>query len=186
MSHIRIKQVLVLAVIAVLVTMSFLISPASAESIRVDFENYNIACTLVSQDPPRVTDGGIVHLRNRVYESVILSDSDYYAGTGGIVGNANLFDPAVGIGTYFGTLEIYPTIHPDGYWAGHWSMQITETGYKGIARLQGYGSMEGMSSFATLTPLPPNVLANFVYLCSGNQPASDTYAVGYTIMPDGE
>ena len=186
MSHIRIKRVSVLVVIAFLVTMSFLVSPTSAQSNRVYFENYNIACTLVSEDPPRVSEGGIVHLRNRVYESVILSDSDYHAGTGGIVGNANLFDPAFGIGTYFGTLEIYPTAHPDSYWAGHWSMQITATGFKGIARLLGYGSIEGMSSFATLTPLPPTLLAQFAYLCGGNQPVTGTYVVGYYIVPDGE
>ena len=177
----------ILGTLATLAVISMILSvqPAAAEATRVDFENYNIVCSIVSQTIS-VNEAGIVHIRDRVANTVVTSTSEYYAGPGHIYANANIFDPATGIGTYHGNLDIYPTAHPDGYWYGNWSMQITETGYKGIARLQGYGSMEGMSSFATLTPLPPNVLANFVYLCSGNQPASDTYAVGYTIMPDGE
>jgi hypothetical protein len=58
-------------------------------------------------------------------------------------------------------------------------MEITENGYQGIARMKGYGSLEGMSSFASLTPLPPTVLANFAGLCGGTQPVAGTYVVGY-------
>jgi hypothetical protein len=65
-------------------------------------------------------------------------------------------------------------------------MQITENGYQGVARLKGYGSLDGMISFSTLTPLPPPVLANFAELCGGSQPVAGSYVVGYYLVPGDE
>jgi hypothetical protein len=181
----RIKLIFIMVAIATLISMVLMVYPASAEATRVEFENYNIACTIVSQNI-WVSDDGVVHIRDRVYNSVVISTSPYHNGPGHIYGNANIFDPTAGIGTYFGTLDIYPTEHPDGYWAGHWSMQIAENGFQGIARLKGYGSLEGMLSFGSLTPLPPNVLATFASYCGGNQPVAGTYVEGYYLIPGGE
>lgn len=183
--ELRLHRRMLLIVITALITMTLLVSPATAEPIRVDFINYNIACSFVDVNV-WVSEGGIIHLRDRVYQSVIISADDYYHGNGGIIGNANIIDPATGIGTYFGTLDIHPTAYPDGYWAGHWNMQITENGFQGIARLKGYGSLEGMLSFGSLTPLPPTVLADFAPYCGGNQPVAGTYVVGYYLIPGGE
>lgn len=171
-------QILAAVVIIAAISIALVVHPAAARVTRVDFENYNIACSIVSENL-WVSDDGIVHIRDRVYNSVVTSTSEYHAGPGHIYGNANISDPLTGIGTYFGTLDIYPTAHPDGYWFGNWTMEITENGYQGIARLKGYGSLEGMSSFASLTPLPPTVLAYFAGLCGGTQPVAGTYVVGY-------
>jgi len=177
----------ILGTLATLAVISMILSvqPAAAEATRVDFENYNIVCSIVSQTIS-VNEAGIVHIRDRVANTVVTSTSDYHAGPGHIYANANIFDPATGIGTYHGNLDIYPTAHPDGYWYGNWSMQITETGFQGIARLKGYGSLEGMLSFSTLTPLPPPVLANFAGLCGGSQPIAGSYVVGYYLVPGDE
>lgn len=180
----QVKIYRILAVVAIIaaLAMTLIVHPAAAKSTRIDFENYNIACSILSEKV-WVSDDGVVHIRDRVYNSVVTSTSDYHAGQGYIYGNANITDPAAGIGAYFGSLDIYPTAHPDGYWYGKWSMRITATGYHGIARLKGYGSLKGMRSFATLTPLPPDVLAGFSGLCGGSQPKAGTYVVGYILLP---
>lgn len=175
-------RILALLVAIAVISMTLVVHPAAAEVSRTDFVNYNIACSIVAQEI-RVSEGGVVHIRDRVLNSVVTSTSEYHAGPGHIYGNANILDTTYGYGTYFGSLDIYPTAHPDGYWYGHWSMQITENGFQGLARLKGYGSMEGMLSFASLTPLPPAVLANFAELCGGNQPVAGTYVVGYILEP---
>jgi hypothetical protein len=182
---VRVNRILATAVIIAALSMILIVHPAAAEGTRVDFVNYNIACSIESQNL-WVSEGGIVHIRDRVVNSVVTSTSEYHDGTGHIYANANISDPATGIGTYFGSLDIYPTAHSDGYWFGHFSMPITENGSHGIARLKGYGSLEGMLSFASLTPLPPTVLANYAYLCGGNQPVAGTYVEGYYLVTGGE
>lgn len=183
--QVSVYRILTAVVLIAAISLILIVHPAAAEANRVDFINYNIACSIESQNL-WVSEGGIVHIRDRVLTSVVTSTSDFHAGPGHIYGNANITDPAAGIGTYFGSLDIYPTAHPDGYWFGNWSMQITENGYHGIARLKGYGSLEGMRSFASLTPLPPTVLANFAHLCGGNQPVAGTYVEGYYLVTGGD
>lgn len=184
-NQMRVHRILATAAIIAVISMTLIVHPAAAEATRIDFINYNIACSIESQKL-WVSDDGVVHIRDRVLTSVVTSTSDFHAGPGHIYGNANISDPATGIGTYFGSLDIYPTDHPDGYWFGHWSMQITEFGYQGLARLKGYGSLEGMLSFASLNPLPPPILAEFADLCGGSQPVAGTYVEGYILIPGGE
>jgi hypothetical protein len=176
---------LILAVVVALVMVSapLAVSPAVAKTIRIPIENYFICC---SMDPGTMwpSDDGLVHIRDRVLQAVVTSNEDYHAGTGQNWANANI-DPATGMGTYFGYMEIYPVAY-DGWWAGHWSMQITPSGAGGIARLQGYGELDGLATKSELTPLPPSVLTNFAYLCGGNQPISGVRAVGFVMDPGGE
>lgn len=179
----HIKRVLTTILITIMIAMTLLVYPASAQGTRVYYQNYNIACTVVSLNQ-WVGDDGVVYIRDEVLNSIVTSTSDYFAGPGHIYGNANLSDPAFGIGTYFGSLDIFPTVFPGGYWFGHWNMQISADGYHGIAVLKGYGSLAGMWTYATLTPLPPVVLVNFSGLCGGNQPAAGTYVEGYYMLPD--
>jgi hypothetical protein len=181
----RIHRILTTTLLIIAISMIVVVHPAVAEATRVDFENYNIACSIVSQTM-WVSEGGIIHIRDRVLNSVVLSTSDTHDGPGHVYANANLLDPATGRGSYFGSLDIYPTAYPDGHWAGHWSLQITPNGYHGLARLKGYGSLEGMLTFASLAPLPPSVLASFAYLCGGTQPINGTYVEGYYLIPGGD
>ncbi len=180
----RLGVIIMLVVVFSLFAVSLAVQPAVAGAERIPFKNYNIACSY-QEGKTWVSDDGIVHLRGRILQSVIISEGEalqYFEGTGQIVGNANIFDPILGLGTYFGSLEIYPT-DKDGYWAGKWTVQITEDGPKGIARLQGYGpDLKGMFSKGTLSYLPPTVLANFAYLCGGQQPVAGTLAEGVLLI----
>jgi hypothetical protein len=177
---------LILAVIVALVMVSapLAASPAVAKTIRIPIENSFICCSM-DAGTMWFSDDGILHIRDRVLQAVVTSTEDYHAGAGQNWANANI-DPATGIGTYFGYMEIYPDAYPDGYWAGHWVMQITATGAGGIARLQGYGELDGLATKSEITPLPPPVLTSFADLCDGNQPVSGVYAVGFVMDPGGK
>ena len=175
---------LVLALIAVMAwAMLFPVAtPAAADAGKIPITAYNIACTL--QEGKVWMSDGIVHIRGRVLQSVVVSESEFNAGTGEIVGNANL-DPVTMLGEYHGVLEIYPRAHA-GYWGGSWEIQITPAGQTGHARLQGYGDMEGWQIKAEITYLPPNILAGFSDLCGGIQPVAGTLSNGYILMPGSE
>jgi len=177
---------LILAVVAVLALVSapLGVSPVAAKTIRIPVDNYNVNCVILSQTM-WISEGGILHIRDRIMEGMVLSDGDYHHGTGHMVANANI-DLATMYGNYWGTLEIYPDAYPDGYWAGSFSMQVNEGKAGGIARLQGYGTLNGLATKSELTPLPPLVLADFADLCGGNQPISGAHAVGFVMDPGSE
>jgi len=176
---------LVLALVAVLVMVSAPLGarPVAAETIRIPIDNYNVNCVIVSQTPPWVEDG-ILHIRNRDMTGYVLSNSDTHEGTGHMVANANI-ELATGYGSYWGTLEIYPYAYPDGYWAGSFSMQVNEGKVGGKARLQGYGSLNGLATKSDLMPLTPDQLGDYAYLCGG-PPISGAHAVGFIMDPGGE
>ena len=180
------RSSLILALMAALAwAMLFPVAtPAAAGADRETFEAYNIVCPPIVSQRMWVSDDGIVHIRDRVLNSVVQSTSMYHAGTGQIVSNANI-DPATGYGEFHGTLAIYPTA-VDGYWAGSWVLQITSAGQNGHARLQGYGDLEGWQIKAELTYLPPPVLAGFSGLCGGTQPIAGTRSNGYILKPGSE
>lgn len=159
-------------------------TPAAAEAERKEFEAYNIVCPPIVSQKMWVSEDGILHIRDRVLNSVVQSASVYHEGVGQIISNANI-DPATMYGTYQGTLTIYPDAF-DGYWAGSWVLEITPAGQNGHARLQGYGALEGWQIKAVLTYLPPPVLAGFSGLCGGNQPIAGTRSNGYILMPGGK
>jgi len=179
------RSSLILALIAAMawVVLFPAATPAAAGTRRIPFTAYNIACSL-QEGKTWMSDDGIFHIRNRVLQSVVASDSIYHAGIGEIVGNANI-DLATMLGEYHGTLAIYPTA-VNGYWAGSWVVQIAPAGQNGHARLQGYGDLEGWQIKAELTYLPPFVLSDFKNLCGGNQPVAGTFANGFILMPGGE
>jgi len=176
---------LVLALVAILAMFGTPLAarPAAAATIRIPVDNYNVNCIILSQTPPWV-ENGILHIRNRVMEGIVLSDGDYHQGTGHMVANANI-ELATGYGSYWGTLEIYPDAYPDGHWAGGFAMQVNEGHASGIARLQGYGELNGLATKSELTPLAPPQLAAYTYLCGG-PPVSGAHAVGFVIDPGGE
>jgi len=183
MSKITFHSSLALVIAIALMIAPFAIRPAAAGATEIPISAYNIACT--KQEGKLWVEEGVLHIRGRVLQSVVISESEYHAGTGQIVGNANI-DLATRYGTYHGTLEIYPAAK-DGYWAGIWTMQVNESGADGIARLQGYGpDLEGWSIKSEITYLPPEVLAQYKDYCGGNQPISGTLSNGVILMPGGE
>jgi hypothetical protein len=176
----RWRMVLVLVATLVSVTAYLGAGPAAAETIRTPLDNYNLNCTILSQT--MWVEDGILYIRDRVMEGVVVSNSDTHDGLGHMTANANI-DLATFYGSYWGTLEIYPTDYPDGHWAGSFAMQVNEGRAAGIARLQGYGDFNGLSTKADLTPLTN--LGDFAYLCGGNQPISGAHAVGFFMNPGG-
>ncbi|MGC9333815.1 MAG: hypothetical protein ACP5JJ_06695 [Anaerolineae bacterium] len=176
---------LVLALVAILAMFGAPLAarPAAAATIRIPIDNYNVNCVILSQTTPWVEDG-ILHIRDRVMSGVVESDGPYHQGTGHMVANANI-DLATLYGSYWGTLEIYPDAYPDGHWAGSFAMQVNEGRAAGIARLQGYGSLNGLATKSDLVPLTPAQLADYAYLCSG-KPISGAHAVGFVMDPGGE
>jgi hypothetical protein len=175
---------MILVSVLALVSAPLAVKPVAAGTSRIPFDNYNVNCTILSQTPPWVEDG-VLHIRNRVMAGAIESDGPYHLGAGHMVANANI-DLTTGYGNYWGTLEIYPDAYPDGYWAGSWSMQVNGGHAGGIARLQGYGELNRLSSKAEITPLAPADLEAFAYLCDGNPPVSGAHAVGFVMDPGGE
>lgn len=184
MKSLALRAGLVLALMALLGIASAPVAarPAAGGTTRIPIENYFICCSYEGPDP-WVSDDGILHVRDRVLQAVVTSNEDYHAGTGTNWANANI-DTATGYATYHGSMEIHPDAY-EGYWAGHWSMQITPGKVGGTARLQGYGELEGLSTKSELTPLPPAVLAGFSELCGGNMPVSGVRAVGFVVSPGG-
>lgn len=179
----RWSLVLALVAVSAMVSAPLTTSPVAAATIRIPVDNYNVNCAILSQT--MWVDDGILLIRNRVMEGVVLSDGDYHQGTGHMVANANI-DLATFYGTYWGTLEIYPDAYPDGFWAGSWSMQVNEGHAGGIARVQGYGELNGLSTKSELTPLTPAELGAFADLCGGNPPVSGAHAVGFVMDPGRE
>jgi hypothetical protein len=181
----RWRLVLVLVAVLGVATLMLGASPSAAKTIRIPMDNYNIACTIHSQTMWVSEDGKILHIRNRVITGAVESDGDYHEGATYIVSNANI-DLTTGYGNYWGTLEIYPYAYPDGHWAGHWVMHVNEGQNGGIARLQGYDELDGLLTKSDLTPLPPDQLPNYAYLCGGNLPIAGTHAVGFVMDLGGE
>lgn len=176
---------LILALLASLgwVTMFQATAPAAADAETEVFEAYNIVCPPIVSQRMWVSEDGILHIRNRVLNSVVHSDSIYHAGIGKIISNANI-DLATMYGEYHGNLEIYPAAFPGSGWAGSFVVEITPAGQNGHARLQGYGpALEGWSIKAELIYLPPAVLAGFKDLCGGIQPLAGTRSNGYILKP---
>ena len=180
------RSSLVLALIIALawVMLFPVATPAAAGADRETFEAYNIVCPPIVSQKMWVSDDGILHIRDRVLNSVVQSTSMYHDGTGQIISNANI-DPATGYGEFHGTLAIYPAA-VEGYWAGSRVLQITSAGQNGHARLKGHGELEGWQIKAELTYLPPPVLAGFSSLCGGIQPIAGTRSNGYILKPGSE
>jgi len=181
----------VVALVAILgLTSALAVSPAAAKTTRTPFDNYNVGCEILEQTM-WVSEGGIVHIRERELRSVVVTESPYHSGPGKIVANANITDPVNGYGNFWGTLEIYPDAHPEGYWAGSFAVQVNKGMAGGIARLQGYGTLDGLSSKSELTPLTPDQLADYYEACDcanvqGPCPVSGAHAVGFTMNPGGK
>jgi hypothetical protein len=178
----RMSLILALVGILFMVGAPQAAGPVAAATLRIPFDNYNVNCAILSQT--MWVEDGILHIRNRVMEGVVLSDGPYHQGTGHMVANANI-DLATFYGSYWGTLEIYPEAYPEGYWAGSFSMQVNEGKVGGIARLQGFGVLNGYAAKSELSPLMPAQLAEYAYLCGG-PPISGAHAVGFVVDPGGE
>ena len=157
----------------------------AAGTDREYFEAYNIVCPPIVSQRIWVSEDGILHIRDRVLNSVVRSNNMYHNGSGQVISNANI-DLATMYGEYHGTLEIYPAEFAGSGWAGSFVIEITPAGQNGHARLQGFGELEGWQIKSELTYLPPPILAGFKDLCNGNQPLAGTRSNGYILMPGQE
>lgn len=175
---------LLLGAVLVLLALFLAAKPAAAGTDWMEFEAFNIQCSVEDPGEQWVSDDGILHVRDIVYRAVVVSESPTHNGTARIV-SVNR-DPSTGFMALHSTLESYPVAYPDGYWAGVSSLQINEGHASGIARLRGYGELEGRLIKAELTPLPPPVLAGFADACDGNLPLGGVRSQGVVMFPGGE
>ena len=166
---VRFRVFLALFAVLGLITLFLGTRPAAAGTAREPFENINVNCVILSETV-WITDD-ILHIRDRVMDGAVDSNRDFHEGQTRMVGNANV-NMVTGYGNYWGTLAIYPDAYPDGHWYGNWSMQVTPGKVGGIARLQGFGELDGLLTKADLAPLPPPTLPDYAYLCGGNLPIS--------------
>lgn len=173
--------VLALSIAAVVVAEGH----ADVGDIGESFTAHNLACTLLEEEV--WVEDGIRHIRDRVSESVVLSESPSHAGTGTIVANADV-DMETGYGAFHGSLEIHPTAF-DGYWAGNWAVVVDAEGPRGQAVLLGHGpDLEGLYVMSDLVFLPPDVRTEFASACGGDVPFAGTRAVAtvHRLMPNGD
>jgi hypothetical protein len=179
----RLIQVLALFPVLAIVTAPLGASPAAAGTDRIEYVAYNIACSF-REGKVWYSDDGMMHIKDRVLQTMVISETEYSNGTGQIVGSSNQ-DPVTGIVTMHGTLEIYP-FEKDGWWAGHWSIQFTPGEAGGIARLHGYGpDLIGLSIKSSLTPLSPTQLEEFEE-AYGGPPITGVRAETILMFPGGE
>jgi hypothetical protein len=161
---------------------------ADAGTEKIEFVGYNLGCEILEWGEEWWDlEDGTYHLRGRVIRTVVVSDNEFHNGEGRIVSNYN-YDPASGVYTYHGTLEISPYA-VDGYWAGSWTLKVVPSGAGGKARLQGYGpDLVGWQIKSDLTPLPPPVLAQmFPDACGeGQPPFTGVKSQATLLMPGGE
>lgn len=187
------KNILRLTMVAALVVILGLInalaaSPAVARTNREDIENDNVNCSVI--EPPKAwIEDGVLHIRDQVMEGFVDSNRDYHRGMAINVANANI-DLATGYREYWGTLEINPDAYPDGHWAGSWSMQVNEGHIGGVARLRGYGELDGLLAKSEIAPLTEDQLPDWADECECEGPdpcpVSGAHAVGYVMFPGGE
>jgi hypothetical protein len=176
------KLMLVLAGALALAVLFLAARPAAAGTDWIEFEAFNIQCEVVDQGKMWISDDGILHIRDMVYRAVVVSESPTHNGTAHIVASVNR-DLSTGSMTAHTTLEIYPFAFPDGYWAGTSNMQGHDGG---LARLRGYGELEGRLIKADLTPLVQSDYEGYAEECGGITPVGGVRSHGYVIIPGGE
>lgn len=179
-SPMRWGTVLALVVLFVAVTLLAGAGAANAAAERIPIENININCQIVSER--KWVEDGILHIRDRVMTGVVDSTSATHRGTQTMVMNANV-DMATGYGNYWGKMTIYPYDYPGGYWEGNTSLQVNAGHSGGIARLKGFGDLEGMATKTAVYPANP---ANYMAYCGGNLPISAATVEGYVLITGGK
>lgn len=162
-----------LVVVVVAVAMAVTVAAQAEEFATVDVTM--IACRIVSEEVEM--DEGAVHVRQRVLEAVMLSDDPYFAGSGTVVSNADLF-PEGGRAVLQGTIENHPDAF-EGYWSGTFAMVMDEAGPRGWTVSQGNGpDLRGLYVESVVRQLPPPEVATYAWACGGEAPVSGSVATG--------
>jgi hypothetical protein len=183
----RLSLILALsAILLAMVSAPLAAGPAAAATTRIPIENWFIACEEVKIERKWVGDG-ILHVRGRELNAVVVSTENYHAGPAKNWANANIV-LATGYGTFHGMLEMRPEAYPGGWWEGHFSIQGPPGDQDGVARLKRYGSLAGYSTKTRVRHMPgPALDALFPDVCGVNvEPLGGSHAVGFVMIPGGE
>jgi hypothetical protein len=176
------RMSLVLTLVAILAMAS---APVAAETTRIPIVNYFISCEQVAIERVWIEDG-IKHVRGRELAAEVISTEDYHTGPATNWVNANVVLATLH-GTFHGKLEMHPEAYPGGWWEGSFSIQGLPGEQTGIARLKGYGDLDGYSTKTTVTHMPgPALHALFPDACGGAMPLGGSVATGYVMMPGGD
>jgi hypothetical protein len=181
-----------LSLLLVLVAMLVLVSvPAAAKTTRIPIVNHFIACEEAAVERMWV-EGGVQHIRGRHLVGVVRSSDFYHAGPATSVVNANI-NLETGRGTFWGELEIIPTKYLNTWWEGSFSIQGLPGEQTGVARLKGYGELEGYHTKTQVTHMSGDDLLDlYPGVCGfddeGNpiMPLGGSRADGFVMIPGGE
>jgi hypothetical protein len=185
------KTITQISLIITLVAVVFILSgqvtarPVEAQTTRIPIVNYFLSCEEVTVERAWVADG-VKHVRGRYLVGEVISTEAYHTGPAVNIANANVV-MATKHGTFFGKLEMRPEAYPDGWWEGSFTIQGLPGDQTGIARLKGYGSLEGYSTKTVVTHMSgPALQALFPDACGGSMPLGGSRAEGYVLLPGGE
>ena len=180
----RLSLILALAAVLAMLGAPLAVGSAAAGTTWIPIENYFLSCTVVSVEKVW-TEGGVMHVRGRELAGEVISDREFHTGPATNWANANV-NLETGYATFHGKLEMRPTAFPEGWWEGNFSIQGLPGEQTGIARLKGYGTMEGYLTKTAVTHMPGWKLHDlFPEACGGNEPIGGSRAVGYVMIPGG-
>jgi len=141
----KVRLVYVLVAVAAVLGVTMV---AGASANHVPVSGVEMPLCLPPTPHPDCTDGEWTfpgdnqHVRNWVLVYQVDGSDDRIIGLNRLVANANW--DADGFGPGWGTFHHQPAAHPDGYWDGTWSAQMTADGYVSRIVGRGYGQLEGL------------------------------------------
>jgi hypothetical protein len=147
------KQSLLLSLTLALLAGLFIITPAGARQAVTQFSGTEITCV---EGPPEKqwVENNILHIRNQVVTTRVLTTDQRTTGTNTIMLNFNL-DLSKGSGTLFGTYHLQPD-QVNGAWNGHFSGHFENFVNFVHAAGRGTGELAGLHEKVTIqgTELP--------------------------------
>lgn len=172
-----------IAIVLALTSVILAINSVEAGSTRIPVENYFITCSQESIERIWI-EGGVKHLRGRYLIAEVYSNENYHAGPATNLANANIVLES-SHGTFWGKVDMNPTAWPAGGWQGTFTIQGLPGDQTGVARLKGYGDLEGYTTKLTARHMPPSVLhEKFPDACGGEMPIGGSLGQGYIQVPD--
>lgn len=176
-------QILMLAALLVITAVSLAVQTANAESEKIPIVNYFISCEEASVESAEI-ENGVKQVSGRYLIGEVRSTEDYHSGPATNMANATVV-METGHGTFSGKLEMQPTAWLAGGWLGTYTIEGFPGNQIGVARLRGYGDLEGYITETTVKHMSGRALHNlFPDACGGNMPVGGSQAEGYIIVPE--
>jgi hypothetical protein len=170
------KRRKLLSVALVLLASLLVITPVAARAIATTFTGLEVTCSEAPAEREWV-GGDVLHIRNEIVTTRILTTDDRVTGTNTIVLNFNL-NLKNGTGGLYGTFHLQPD-DVNGTWEGRFSGQFTNFVTSVHATGHGTGELVGLQEMVTLhgTELPGS------NPCAAGAPSAATLVTGRILDP---